>query len=344
MAEGCHYITGRILGRIPYPNRVEYLEEPSSVFTFDELFNHEIFGHTACADNGLSGCLFSFSYGPQGGRRTARAGAGQDVVQEKNKEVEAQKELILQEYSRYLNSYEECPVSQAGKLSTERPVKVLIWGEVSSVAEVRNVILDVLERLDISCGELHKYCDEMIDTEELTGPLVKKISETKGPKDMMQELLLEEAERGKQNLLSFEEGLKKADEELRMAGHSLRFLFFVPQAEYQKIRSYGCFLPQQIRSVLCVTSISYGNRLEYWYIRDKRLQEIIEQSEEIYAIINNINLFLEQDTGTLKPEEIRVLKAYRDRLYKMIDKGGIDRENQKENDGPQRGGPPTKQI
>lgn len=343
MAAGCNVITGNALIRRSSSKQVEYREETGSDFTFDELFNHKTIGRTASADNSLSGCLFSFSYGPQRGGRPDRAGLGQDDGPTEDEQLEAQKKLILQKYRDYLNSYTDCPLSQIGELSPEKPVKALVWGEVGSVAEVRGIILSALERLGIPCGGLRTCCEQLEEIEELTGPLVKRASAANASeesRDRAQELLSEEAKNGAEYLLSFEEELKKAEGLLSTGGHSLRFLFFAPQAEYQKIRSYGCFLPQQIRSVLCVTGIRYGEPLEFQHIRDNRLEEIIETSMASLLSIDIIIYSLERDTSTSNLKMIQRLKQYRDRLYRQIEGYKTDGDNQKEKGGL----PPNRSI
>lgn len=344
MAAGCNVITGNALIRRSSSKQVEYREETGSDFTFDELFDHKTIGRTASADNSLSGCLFSFSYGPQRGGRPDRAGLGQDDGPTEDEQLEAQKKLILQKYRDYLNSYTDCPLSQIGELSPEKPVKALVWGEVGSVAEARDIILSALERLGIPCGGLRTCCGQLEEIEKLTGPLASSAADDddKESKGLMQALLSKQAKKGIEYLLSFEEELKKAEGQLSTGGHSLRFLFFAPQAEYQKIRSCGCFLPQQIRSVLCVTGIGYGDPLEFRYIRDKRLEEIVEISRSFLPEIDKlIYTISSQDTSTSKAEQqLKQLMKYRDRLYRLIEGYRADGDNQKEKGGL----PPNRSI
>lgn len=343
MAGDCNIITGNALIRCS-PQQVEYREKTGFVFTFDELFNHKTIGRTASADNSLSGCLFSFSYGPQRGGRPDRAGLCQDDRPAEDELLKAQNKL-LQRYKAYLNSYAERPLSQLGELSAEKPVKDLVWGEVGSVAEVRDIILSALEQLGIPCGELRACCEQMEEVEVLIELLVKRASAagaSEESRDRAQKLLSEEAKKGKECLLSFEKALKKAEEQLGTGGHSLRFLFFAPQAEYQKIRSYYCFLPQQIRSVLCVTSTGSGNILELQHIRDNRLEEIIETSRSFLLEIDKmIYTISSQDTSTSKAEQqLKQLMKYRDRLYRLIEGYRADGDNQKEKGGL----PPNRSI
>lgn len=336
------YIIGRALIRRPPLQKVLYREEVDSAFRFEELFSDERIGCTASADYPLSGCFFSFSYEPSTGGRPSRGSRRPNTLPVRSDRLEQHKTLIHGKYRDYLASYEECQLSKVEEMGAGASAKVLLWGDTNSVTEMRESILLVLEHSGISCETLWDIHERLAAVESLADSVEKTMpaaAQDKAFRKTVQDMLSRGAQQGAQLLLSFEAELKIVEEKLRADGNFLRFLFFAPRTEYQKIKD-GCgFLPQQIKSVLCVASIGYGDKPELQFIGDKRLEETHEMPKEFMPIVQEIIHFVEQDRDIDLLGVIQMWKKMQQLRYMLTKENEINQGILRENDVPEKDSP-----